>query len=383
MHWINLTGNILVVLGAGSLFLVLVRWQPEAADNPLLRQISNRAVYLWAYTSFFVGLMALIGAYDSYQRLRGKPKNRKRRQAGWLRLIILLFPLLLWAAEAWKYSIILPDWIFSIIIFLGVLIPAIWLLRVASGELWGQHKGRDASVISFSSTVTLPIIILVESFLVLIIILALGIFGTSALTQIPETMGEIERMLDSPLVLLVIAFFIAGIAPVVEELLKTLSTWFLVGLNISDGEGYMNGLMGGSTFAIMEGMLYASQTAMTPGNDWLGFLIGRLGGTLIHIFNGGLIGWAIAKTWRDRNVSRLASVYLLAFFIHAIWNLAAYLTQILPTLRGLEMNQVFSIMIMAVIALLISIGFITFARFILRNEKIRHTALTGETHVNS
>lgn len=65
MHWINLIGNILVVLGAGWLFQFLIRWQPETTNNPVLRQIPGRAVYHLAYACGFLALMALIGAIDS------------------------------------------------------------------------------------------------------------------------------------------------------------------------------------------------------------------------------------------------------------------------------------------------------------------------------
>jgi hypothetical protein len=377
MHWMNLFGNILVVLGAGSFSLFLLNWQPETVPGSIIGQLSNRTVYLWAYTCGFVALMALIGALDSVLRLSGKSKNPKQKQAGWLKFIILLFPFILWAVEAWKYSIILPAWIFSILIFLGVMIPAVWLLRMASGQLWGQHKGRDASVISFSSSFTMPFIMMVQLLLLLIGILTLAAFNFDGFFKVPETMNEIEELFRSPLVLLALTVFVAGIAPLVEELFKTLAVWSLQGLNISDGEGYVAGMLSGTAFALVEGMLYAAQTAMTPGNDWLYFLLGRFGGTLIHIFNGGLIGWALTKTWRDHKVARLLVIYLLAFTIHGLWNLAIVLTQLIPSLRGLEVNLVLSNSIMAFLAMLDGVGFIVFARYVLKNIKTEQAYLSG------
>lgn len=377
----NLIGNILVVLGAGSFSFFSVRWLSEADTNPILGQLSNRTIYLWSYICGFVALMALIGAIDSIRRLSGKTKKPKHKQTGWLRFIIVLFPLILWAVESWKYSIILPDWIFSILVFLGVLIPAVWLLRMASGHLWQQHQGRDASVVSFSSSISIPFIMLVELLLLLIVIFILGILNVANFTEIPESMGEIEEMLNSPVILLSLTFFVAVIAPAVEELFKTLAVWFLLGLHISDGEGFMAGMMSGAAFALVEGMLYAAQTAAMPGNDWTYFLIGRLGGTLIHVFNGGLIGWGLSKTWRDRNVARLLVVYLLAFIIHGLWNLAVVLTQLIPSLRGQEGNLTLSNIIMAVLALLVSFGFLILARHVFKSTDTRQIVLTGETHV--
>ena len=376
----NLVGNVLVVLGAGSLFLFLLRWQPETGSNQIFSEISNRTAFLWAYMCGFISLMAFIGAFDSIQRLSGKAKHPKRKQAGWLRFIILLFPFILWAVEAWKYSFILPTWIFSLLIFLGVLIPAVWLVRMASGQLWGQHKGRDASVISFSSSVTMPFIMLVQLLFLIIAILVLAGFTPIGIFKVPESMSEIEELLNSPLVLLALTVFVAGIAPVVEELFKTLAVWSLLGLEIGDGGGYVAGLMSGAAFAMVEGMLYAAQTAMIPGNDWLYFLLGRFGGTLIHIFNGGLIGWGLAKSLRDRKFARLLVVYLLAFLVHGLWNLTVVVTQLIPSLQGQEVNLVLSNGIMAILALMVAVGFFAFARHVLKSTKTQQTNIEGEAH---
>ena len=378
MHWINLVGNILVVLGAGSLLLFLLKWQPETGSTSIFGQLSYRTIFLWEYTCGFIALMALIGAVDSILRLSGRAKHPKRKQAGWLRFSILLFPFILWAVDAWKYSIILPPWIFSILVFLGVLIPAVWLLRMASGQLWGQHKGRDASVISFSSVVTMPLIMLMQLLLLLITILVLAGFNPIGFFKIPETMSEIEELLNSPLFILGLTVFVAVIAPLVEELLKTLAVWSLQGLDISDGEGYIAGMMSGAAFALVEGMLYAAQTAMAPGNDWLYFLLGRFGGTLIHIFNGGLIGWALTKTWRDLKFARLLVIYLLTFIIHGLWNFAVVQTQLIPSLKGEEINMVLSGSVIGFLAVLVAGGFFIFARYVLKNAKTQQAIINGE-----
>ena len=381
MHWINLLGNILVVLGAGSFFLFLMVWKPDTTPGSILGQISRRTIYLWGYTFGFIALMASAGAVDSIRRLSDKPKNPKSNQTGWLRFVILLFPFILWAVTAWKHSIVLPDWIFSILIFLGVLIPAVWLLRMASGPLWGLHKGRDASIISFSSSVTIPFIMVVQLVLVVIAIVVLAILNIGNLPQGLDSMSEFEELLRSPMILLVFTVFVAGIAPAVEELFKTLAVWMLVGLDLSDGEGYMAGMMSGAAFALVEGMLYAAQSALLPGNDWIFFLLGRMGGTLIHIFNGALIGWALAKSWRDRKFARLIVIYLLAFIIHGIWNLAVVLTQLIPSLMGREIDQLLSNLVMAVLALLVGLSFIAFARHVLKSVRQPQEYNSGETYV--
>ncbi len=369
LHWVNLFWNVLVFLGAGSLSLVLFRWNPETGADPFVSQLSNRTVLIWAYMVGFVALMAIIALVDSLRRLAGRAKPSRSNRAGWLKFTILLFPLVVVALDARKYSDILPDWVFSFLVFLGVLIPVIWLVRMASGHLWGRHKGCDASIISFSGTVTIPYIILIQGLLMVIGFMLLVFFGLQELAEFSGSLAEIEEILASPLVILGIVTFLSVIAPLVEELLKTLAVFPLLGLGISEGDGYVAGLMSGGAFALLEGALYAAQTAQAPGGEWAYFLVGRLGGTLIHVFNGGLVGWALAKTWKDRNFARLIVIYLTAFFIHGIWNLVAALTQLIPGILNQEVNEISSVLILTIITALISIGFFYFARHILRTDK--------------
>jgi len=314
-------------------------------------------------------LMAMIALVDSLRRLAGKGKPSRSNRAGWLKYTIFLFPLVVVALDAWKYSVILPDWVFSLLVFLGVLIPVVWLVRMASGHLWGRHKGRGASIISFSGTVTIPLIILIQGLFMVIGFMLLVFFGLQELAEFSGSLAEIEEILASPLVILGIATFLSIIAPLVEELLKTLAVFPLLGLGISEGDGYVAGLMSGGAFALLEGALYAAQTAQAPGGEWAYFLVGRLGGTLIHVFNGGLVGWALAKTWKNRNFARLIVIYLTAFFIHGIWNLVAALTQLIPGLLNQEVNEISSVVILTIITALISIGFFYFARHVLRTDK--------------
>lgn len=228
----------------------------------------------------------------------------------------------------------------------------------------------------------MPFIMLVQLLVVVIIILVLAALAPIGVFKVPESMSEIEKLFSSPLVLLALTVFVAAIAPAVEEIFKTLAVWPLLGLKIGDGGGYVAGLMSGAAFAMVEGMLYAAQTAMTPGNDWLYFLLGRFGGTLIHIFNGGLIGWGLAKSLRDHKFARLVLVYLLAFLVHGFWNLAVVVTQLIPSLKGQEVNLIASNGLMAILAFLVASIFFAFAHHVLKNTKNEQVIIEEQTHAS-
>ncbi len=65
----------------------------------------------------------------------------------------------------------------------------------------------------------------------------------------------------------------------------------------------------------------------------MGLVLGRTGTGILHTVNTGLVGWALASTWRDRRYLRLAGAYLLAAGLHGLWNVFGALMA-LPALLG-------------------------------------------------
>jgi hypothetical protein len=121
---------------------------------------------------------------------------------------------------------------------------------------------------------------------------------------------------------------------------------------------------------------------MTSGGDWVYFLIGRLGGTLIHIFNGALIGWALAKSWQNRKFTRALVIYLLTFIIHGMWNLTVVITQLVPSLMEQEVNQSLTNTVMIILGGLIGLGFIYFGRHVLNSTKLFQVSIAKDANAS-
>lgn len=223
---------------------------------------------------------------------------------------------------------------------LGAVLPAIWLLRVGSGGLWGKHAKRDAGLLSFSIGFTTYFILVLE--LALILVLCAGLaFAAAASPSLLSKLGELWRLMQSsgvdpealraslmefarsPLVLALIFGMVALALPALEEGFKTLGVWLLSDHKISPAEGYVAGLFSGAGFALVEALLNSAQLAGGSPAEWLTFLLGRFGGTLLHTFNGGLMGWALASSWQDKRRGRTPGVFLLVLLVHALWNGAA------------------------------------------------------------
>ncbi len=368
LHYLNLIWNGFTFLGFGALTVWTLVFSQQAGLEAFYQQTSDRTLYLLAYVCGFFALMALIAVVDSIRRLSDTPKSIKSERSNLLKFSILLLPLIIYAVWAWENSIILPAWIYSSLVFLGILIPVIWLVRMAAGNYWAQHRRRNASLMSLSASFTMPFIMIVQILLVILIALVFFIAQPDLLVNLPETMENPEELLKSPLVLVLAFVLLALVIPTIEELFKTLAVWPLLGLDIRAIDGFIAGLFSGAAFALLEGVLYAAQNASVSGGDWVFFILGRAGGSLIHIFNGGIVGWALAKTWKDKKLMRVLFSYGLAIFIHAIWNFTVLSTQLILLLNQVEINQIVPVASMIILMTVFGIGFAVFINFVWKDD---------------
>ena len=375
LHYLNLIRNGLLFLSSAALSVAVLVFLPKKELRAALGGSSDRAIYIWAYILIFFALLALITFIDSAKKVSRKSKPARDNSSCWLYFVILLFPLLLFAIKKWEYSNAISDWLFSLLVFLAIALPIVWMLRVASGKLWNKHGGRDAAMFTWSFGMSTPFIMIVQALLVtfLIFTVVLANVDLSFLTD----MNNIDSLVREPSIIFVLFLILSVVAPVTEELFKTLAIWPLMGLRISSSEGFVAGLMSGAAFALFEGAMYASQAVMLPDNEWVFFILGRIGGSLLHTFNGGLIGWALAKTWQDKKVYRALIAYLIAIAVHALWNFNVFWTQLLPAVQGNEPNNMFSIGLMIGLGLIIVIGFALLMVYISKEKKQEQSVVYG------
>lgn len=374
LHYINLVWNGLLFLSLSFLSVGSLIGALRQDFNSGFGMVSERVYYLLAYFLGFLAIIALIAFIGSVRKVGNKSKASRDNKAKGLYFVIFAFPLLLYALVSWDNPDLLPDWLFSILVFLAILVPLVWIVRLASGRLWGRHVARCASIITWTVGVSTPFMMLVQSLLVLLLILVLVATGGNEIFRI-FAMGDFEALLSLPTVLISTFLLLSVFAPVIEELFKTLALWPLLGLRITPEEGYKAGLLSGAAFAFIEGSLFATQAAMGPGTDWVFFILGRFGGSLLHIFNGGIIGWALAKTWLDKKFYRAVLAYLIAMVIHGLWNGIVFLAQLLPTMLGKEYDMTLLSILMLALGILVAGGFAIFVRHIsrgLKQQRLEH-----------
>ena len=340
--------TLLVYLGLAVL-LSLTRL--DVSSEGSLWQVSPVTWEILRLALVTLGLLNLPSILSTGFNLAGRPQpgwlTSKMR---WLNWSIVLFAVLLVIGTLLGDATNTHPTIQALLTVLGILLPAFWLLHFGSAHLWGTYPQRDFGMLTFSLGFSTLLILIIE---LVVLFLAMAGFGfmASGNPQIQQALQELmeliqgysldlegatevlESLLLNPTIMSTVLILVSGLIPLIEEAFKTLGVWFLVKHKVSPMEGYIAGLMSGAGFALVEGLLNATQVAGGSSTDWLAFLLGRFGGTLLHVFNGGLLGWALAKTWNDQKGWRVAGIYLLTVVFHGLWNAFALLGRISPILK--------------------------------------------------
>jgi hypothetical protein len=117
-----------------------------------------------------------------------------------------------------------------------------------------------------------------------------------------------------------------------EELLKPLVMWVLVGWKLEPSEGFAAGLICGAAFALLE-----TVTALSSADtgSWAILAVERAGTGMLHVLTAGLVGWGLASAWRGKFL-RLAGAYLAAVGLHAAWNGSSLGLGIVPVLGTVQ-----------------------------------------------
>ena len=222
----------------------------------------------------------------------------------------------------------------------GIAIPVFWLLHMGRRGRRTANPKRDSGILTFSIGISIPFIVLVEllAVILLLIVMVAGLFNQpqfrdlftnllnnpSLLQNDPTRLfSEFEGMFDLPNLTGWLLLAVAGITPLLEELFKTLGVWLLKVRNPSPAESFWVGLLCGGAFALFEGLLSMGsslQLGETGYLEWAGLIIGRFGGSLLHILTGGIIGLAIGKFWQHHKLGSLLLAYITAWLLHASWN---------------------------------------------------------------
>ncbi len=219
---------------------------------------------------------------------------------------------------------------------LVVVLPLWWLVEVGRRGIHAGSQQRTWSLLGVTVAVSVPLTLLVEILIFgfLLAMVSIYLLGRPDLArQLRDLVQQLQLYGPDPQVLerallpfqnqpwlrggLLISM--AGIVPLVEELIKPLALWGLARWRLRPAEGFVAGLTCGAGFALLETL-----TALTssPAEAWQVLAVQRVGTGLLHIVTTGLVGWGLASAWSRQRYLALALSFLSAVGLHAAWNTA-------------------------------------------------------------
>ncbi|TLN07420.1 PrsW family intramembrane metalloprotease, partial [bacterium] len=208
---------------------------------------------------------------------------------------------------------------------------------------------RGWGVASFGLVISPTLIVLLQFMVLLAGVVAAGVWlagqpdllaELQSLTQSFSMNSDPNRVLEllrpyieQPAVLAAGLLFVAGLVPLIEELLKPLGVWFLAGRWLTPASGFSAGVVSGGMFALLESLGYL---ASAPAEGFVGFALARSGTLLLHITTAGLVGWGVGSALGEKRYLRLALTYLGAVVLHGVWNAVGILPALveIPKLAG-------------------------------------------------
>lgn len=339
---VSLMGIFLGLAAAGVLALTtLMPWLD--GEMPGGEQAAGTMTLAWS--GLLVAGLSLPSAVLALRKLMGRaPIMRNgRRSLKLASLLLLVWPLALLLAKSAVGSslawLLLPP---LLILVMGI--PTLWLTSAARAGLPVESLQRGWGTASFSAVIGPALIILLEASLLVLALVAFGVWLIgqpgllTELQQLTETftlqndptqlMELLQPHLEQPGVLAAGVVFIAVLVPLIEEAFKPLAAWLLAGRWLTPASGFSAGVLGGGMFALLESLGYLA-SALAEG--FVGFALARSGTLLLHVATAGLVGWGVGSALGEGRYLRLAWTYLAAVALHGVWNAVG----ILPALEEL------------------------------------------------
>ncbi len=333
-------GLVFSLLGAAVLALLGLVDLAGAPGSTL----NVSALFSTTWICLLTAALAVPSLITSIQRLGARAPSLP--QVSGFRLasvMILLWPLVLFFGNVISRQTRLAWLLLPPLQLLAVGLPVWWLIEIAGRKLPLRSLKRGWGVVNFSLFITTPTLMVVEILVVVALVIGFAFWASTQPALVASMQRLIQGManggqpnpdaimqmlapyLQSPLFIFGALAFVAGLIPLIEELLKPLAVWFLAGRRLTPAEGFVAGALCGGSFALLESLLYLSNPI---GEGWSLLAAGRAGTELLHITTTALIGWALAYAWQNGAYLRLGLTYLLGASLHGLWNALTVLTSL-------------------------------------------------------
>ena len=282
-------------------------------------------------------------AWQGLSALQGRPSRLFRPRPA--RLLVVAFVAVLILGQAVLTFDIVSGLAFPPLYILSVALPPLFVLAFAGRKLaeanvrWREMVLQLASG-AFLSTLGALSLEAVLGLFTMIVMLTLTILTPGGAAWLQELSARFQdptwfqnpenayNILSSPPALITLALAVLVIAPLTEELLKSLGVVIMSyrrPFGFAQGKPgrartFLWGLASGAGFALAEGLFSGTLSL----EDWGGTALLRVGATAMHCLGGGLMGLGWHYFFTTQRPWHLLGAYAASAGLHSLWNAAAF-----------------------------------------------------------
>jgi hypothetical protein len=306
-------------------------------SQPQLKNSDPLSMYVLAAGTLFVAILLLPGIYFNGRKFFGASDINLRlpRINDWILIPLLI---ILWGMTLLFGQLAAGHKLLAIVVLpfaniFAVVLPILLYVRISLRGLKFPSARRSWSVLGASMLITPTLALIFEAIAVGIIVVLLLLYA-NAVPGLKETFAtlvkdmraggnsdeEMTRIAASLLfapgafVATLSAFSLA--VPLIEETFKLAVLWLYLGRIRRPVDGFVLGILCGTAFALVENIGFTSAGSA----NWISSVAARTTTALPHIFNSGLLGWALVSAWREHRYGRLLAAFIAVILVHGSWN---------------------------------------------------------------
>ncbi len=348
IHWpslIQLSASLLaavLLLGAAVVFVMIGLAQLSASGRGFTDLTQQ---FMIAGSLAFAGALVLPSAWYSWKRISNhgiEPVSRP--ELPHYDLLLTIFVVIVESAALFLGNLVSKNnqvaWLLlPPLNIIATGLPAVWLVYVGTHGLLPPHPRYKWGVFA-GGLILGPLIILV---LEIILIIGVGILAVvwimvnpSLSPQFNSLVNNLQQAATNPSAILpsLVPFIlnpgiiflgfatVSVLIPIIEETIKPIGVWSMVGRVITPAQGFAFGILSGAGFGLFENLGNTSN----GGEAWALLAGSRISTLLLHSFTAGLVGWGLASAWYSRRYLRLGMCFVAAVITHGLWNGLAILS---------------------------------------------------------
>lgn len=343
IHWPSVWQFSLSLLAVATLWILALSLGVLGLIQYFNRSVpTGEALSLLLFSAgvALIGVLLLPSAGYALMRLLGRSTHQKIRLPHIFlpTLLIIILPLVLGLGYLISSSESLAWILLPLFHILAIGLPVLLLVFFALRGLPQGSPQRTWGTFG-SGAIIAPVLAFFVEALALIFFILVWAFSVSLQPDIASELTSLaERLQNAPpapeSIVPILAPYMSGpaviysvfaiaavIVPLIEELIKPIGVWILSGRNLTPTEGFIAGVLCGAGFALFESLALSSNAEV-----WAPLVAARIGTAVVHIITTGIMGWALALTWREGRYVRLGTTYLAIVLFHGMWNTLTLLT---------------------------------------------------------